>query len=90
MLARELAEAKGTNYNGELKDIDVFFEHVGKHLENGNSVQILGQGTFEPVKRAQKKGMDFKSGKQVDLPPRTLVKFRPGKKLAERVRVNDK
>lgn len=88
--ANELAEIKGTNQKLELRDIDIFFDLLGQHLENGNEVQFLGEGTFEAKKRKQKMGRSFKTGEMYELPERTLVKFRPGKKLAERVRINDK
>jgi DNA-binding protein HU-beta len=46
---------------------------------------LAGFGSFSIVKRAPRLGRNPKTGEEVPIPARRVVKFRPGKKLSRRV-----
>lgn len=57
---------------------------ITESLENGDSVVIRNFGSFEVRHVKAKVGRNPKNpGKDVPIPARTVVKFKPGKKLKE-------
>lgn len=63
--------------------IDSFLETVEETLVAGESVQFVGWGSFELHSKNARKGRNPKTGEEVDIPAKTVVKFRAGKKLKE-------
>ncbi|MBI9081735.1 MAG: HU family DNA-binding protein [Pseudodesulfovibrio sp.] len=60
-------------------------EAISEELKNGCKVVITGFGTFDISKHADRVGRNPKTGAEVLIPARNVVKFKPGKKLKERV-----
>lgn len=54
-------------------------------MKNGEKVTISGFGSFRVVDRAAQKGRNPQTGKPITIPARRVVKFKPARKLAERV-----
>jgi DNA-binding protein HU-beta len=54
-------------------------------MKNGEKVTISGFGSFRVIDRAAQKGRNPQTGQTITIPARRVVKFRPAKKLAERV-----
>jgi DNA-binding protein HU-beta len=63
--------------------IDSFLETVEETLVAGESVQFVGWGSFELHSKNARKGRNPKTGEEVEIPAKTVVKFRAGKKLKE-------
>lgn len=62
------------------------FEHgVTEALTNGDSVQMVGFGTFSPTQRSARTARNPKTGEAIQVPAKTAVKFKAGKGLAEAV-----
>jgi len=59
------------------------FASIGHALKNGDSVNISGFGSFKVVKRNARKGRNPRTGKEIKIPARRVVKFTPGKALKE-------
>jgi len=66
----------GTMLNGML---DV----LQQTLATGNSVQLVGFGTFSVTERASREGRNPATGKIMTIPAKKVVKFKPGKALSE-------
>lgn len=60
------------------------FEEV---LVNGDDVNFVGWGKFEVVEKAARNGRNPKTGEEVAIPAKKVVKFKAGKSLAEKVNV---
>lgn len=54
-------------------------------LSNGDSLTILGFGTFSTYARAEKKGRNPRDGSEITIPASTGVRFKPAKALKDAV-----
>ena len=72
--------------NQDVEDIfkDVF-ELIFKSLVSGKDVSIRGFGWFKTEERAARKGRNPRTGEDIYIPVRRVVKFVPGKALRELV-----
>ena len=62
------------------------FEHgVTEALANGDSVQMVGFGTFSATQRSARTARNPATGEAVQVPAKTAVNFKAGKGLAEAV-----
>jgi len=67
------------------KGLNGLLSSMAEAMEDGERVTLAGFGSFSIVKRAPRLGRNPKTGEEVPIPARRVVKFRPGKKLSERV-----
>lgn len=65
--------------------VDLIFGAITKSLKKGESVTLVGFGTFDVNKREARKGRNPKTGEAIKIKARTVAKFRPGKALRETV-----
>ena len=56
---------------------------IGDALKNGDSVALVGFGTFSVSERAARKGRNPQTGEAIQIPAKKAVKFKPGKSLKE-------
>ena len=63
--------------------LDGLIEVVQKTLAGGNNVQLVGFGTFWVTERASREGRNPATGKPLTIPAKKVVKFKPGKTLAD-------
>ena len=81
----ELIDAIAADTNFSKKDTDLFLrafiENVSKALENGDSVHLLGFGTFDVSERAARDGRNPKTGEKLSVEPHYVAAFRAGKEL---------
>lgn len=62
------------------------YEHgVTEALANGDTVQMVGFGTFSTAIRKARLGRNPKTGESLQIPAKTVVKFKAGKGLDEAV-----
>ncbi len=54
-------------------------------LAKGDKVTLVGFGTFSTVNRSARKAKNPRTGDMIDIPAKTVAKFKPGSKLAESV-----
>lgn len=59
-------------------------------LASGESVQIIGFASFSVKQRAERKGRNIQTKKEIVIPARNVVKFSAGKQLKEAVNSNIK
>ena len=84
-LADLLFEKVGLNKR-EAKDmVEAFFEEIRNALERGDGVKLSGFGNFQLRDKPQRPGRNPKTGDEIPITARTVVTFRPGQKLKERV-----
>ena len=84
-LAEALFEQLGLNKREAKEFVDFFFEQVRHSLEAGEQVKLSGFGNFELRDKNQRPGRNPKTGEEIPISARTVVTFRPGQKLKERV-----
>jgi DNA-binding protein HU-beta len=83
----ELIEAIATRSNTTKTQtaamLDGLIDVVQKTLVDDNSVQLVGFGTFSITERAGREGRNPATGETMTIPAKKVVKFKPGKHLAD-------
>jgi DNA-binding protein HU-beta len=59
--------------------LESVLEHVVKTVANGDSVQLVGFGTFASGNRAERVGRNPRTGEDITIPAAKTVKFSAGK-----------
>ncbi len=65
--------------------LDATLEAVTEALQRGESVALVGFGTFATKERAARTGRNPQTGNPIDIAAATLPTFKPGKALKDAV-----
>ncbi|MFH0702563.1 MAG: HU family DNA-binding protein [bacterium] len=65
--------------------LSIFMDVVEKAVAKGKKVTLVGFGTFEARKRAERTGRNPQTGKEIKIPAKTVPTFAAGKKFKELV-----
>jgi len=68
------------------KALDAFIDATTKSLKKGDRVALVGFGSFSVAKRAARTGRNPKTGQEMQIPAKKVVKFKPGADLADSVK----
>lgn len=60
--------------------IDIFFQELSQNLRE-NDVQIKDFGTFKKVVQPARKGRNPATNEPIEIPEKTVVKFKPSKNV---------
>ncbi len=63
--------------------VDTVFESIIVALKRGEKIELRGFGSFRLRKREPRKGRNPKTGDKVDVPPKRVPYFKPGKELKD-------
>ena len=66
--------------------VDCVFSSITKALKKGDTVTLIGFGTFKVVDRKARKGRNPHTGEEIDIKASKAPKFTPGKALKEAVK----
>ena len=66
--------------------LNAFIGAVSGSLKKGDSVQLIGFGTFSISARAARTGRNPQTGKEIKIAAKKVAKFKAGKALAETVK----
>ena len=84
-MAERLFEEVGLNKREAKEFVDSFFSSLRHALEGGRQIKLSGFGNFDLRQKNQRPGRNPKTGQEIPISARTVVTFRPGQKLKERV-----
>ena len=79
------AKATGETKKRAEELVNAFLETTEESLVKGESIQFVGWGTFEVKERAAREGRNPSTGKPIKIDAKKVVKFKVGKKLADKV-----
>ena len=79
------AKATGETKKRAEELVNAFLGTTEEFLVKGESIQFVGWGTFEVKKRAAREGTKPSTGKPIKIKAKKVVKFKVGKKLADKV-----
>ena len=83
----ELIEAIATRTNTSKTQtttiLNELLEVIQERLVNDDAVQLVGFGSFSVTKRAARDGRNPATGETMKIPAKKIVKFKPGKTLAD-------
>ena len=63
--------------------VDTVFKSIIAALRDGEKIELRGFGSFRLRQRDSRKGRNPKTGDRVDVPPKQVPYFKPGKDLKE-------
>ncbi|SFA82642.1 DNA-binding protein HU-beta [Acetitomaculum ruminis DSM 5522] len=67
------------------KALEAFTDVVAEELQKGEKIQLVGFGTFEVSERAERKGRNPQTKKEITIPASKAPKFKAGKQLKDKV-----
>ncbi|HHT51829.1 MAG TPA: HU family DNA-binding protein [Bacteroidales bacterium] len=63
--------------------VEAIVESTAEALQQGDKVSLVGFGSFNVVKRAARKGRNPQTKKEMEIPAKNVVKFRPSAELSD-------
>jgi integration host factor subunit beta len=63
--------------------VETVFRSIVTALQRGEKIELRGFGSFRLRQREPRKGRNPKTGDKVDVPPKKVPYFKPGKELKE-------
>ncbi len=84
-LVAAIAEEAGLTKADAARALDATVATVTKALSSGDSVAIIGFGTFKVGERAARTGRNPQTGAEMQIPAAKVPKFSAGKALKEAV-----
>lgn len=82
ILSRKQSHLSGRDVELSVK---ILLEQMSDTLASGNRIEIRGFGSFSLHFRGARRGRNPKTGETVDLSPKYVPHFKPGKSLRDRV-----
>jgi DNA-binding protein HU-beta len=65
--------------------LEAILDSIQDAVAEGDKVSLVGFGTFEPQERAERTGVNPKTGERLNIPATTVAKFNPGAHFKSRV-----
>ena len=84
-LIAAIAEASGKSKADVSSVLSSLASLVSTTLKSGGDVTLGGVGKFSAVKRDARQARNPSTGAMIDVPAKTVVKFKAGKELADAV-----
>ena len=84
-LVSNVAASAGISKTQAAKVVDAFTNTVSTTLSNGESLTLVGFGTFETRQRDARTGRNPQTGEELQIPAATVAAFKPGKALKDAV-----
>ena len=84
-LINEVANVVSTKKEAQ-EAVDCVFSSITKAMKTGDTVTLVGFGTFKVVERKARKGRNPQTGAVIDIKASKAPKFTPGKALKEAVK----
>ena len=85
-LINAIASESGLTKADAKRALDAFISSTSKSLKKGGRVALVGFGSFSVAKREARKGRNPQTGKEITIPAKKVVKFKPGAELADAVK----
>ncbi|MBQ5335287.1 MAG: HU family DNA-binding protein [Oscillospiraceae bacterium] len=77
-LVKAIAEKAGISQVAGKAALEATLDSIQEALKNGESVQLIGFGTFSVSERAARKGKNPQTGAIIDIPAKKIAKFKAG------------
>ncbi len=84
-LAEKISEELGFSVRSSKKLVDAVFSHMTEILNSGETLKIVRFGTFCPLFKNARKGINPSTGEPIIIPARNTVSFRPSPLLKKMV-----
>src|SRR6266436_7088207 len=85
-IVRQISERIGMTQLKTKEIVQLTFDAIVDTLLEDKRIELRNFGVFEVKQRKARKARNPRTGEKVDVPPKFVVTFKPGKKMEERVR----
>ena len=86
-MIEHIAKNAGLNSKAEAaRALEAMIDAVRRTLKKGDSVSLVGFGTFAVTKRAARTGRNPRTGATIKIKAAKIPKFRPGKGLKDAIK----
>ena len=82
-VVNSIVEKTGISKKDANAAVDAMGATICEALSNGDSVGLIGFGTFEAKKRPARTGRNPQTGAPLEIPEKTVPVFKAGKKLRD-------
>ncbi len=82
-LVEEVARATELTKKDSETVVDTVFVTIKDAIHRGDKIELRGFGSFRLRKRQPRTGRNPRTGAKVDVPPKRVPYFKPGKELKE-------
>lgn len=89
-LIRQIASKSGMSISSVQKVLDEVFQEIAHALVQGRKVSLKGFGSFEPVLRKAREGVNPKTGERLSVPASIKPRFSASKALKDDMQKPDK
>ena len=83
-LINEVAKVVSTKKEAQ-EAVDCVFSSITRALKKGDTVSLVGFGSFKVVERKARKGRNPQTGEEIEIKASKAPKFTPGQPLKETV-----
>lgn len=84
-LVKQIASDTGLSQKDATAALESFLATTTKALKKGDTITLIGFGTFKITQTAARKGRNPQTGKEIQIPASRRVRFTAGKSLKEEV-----
>jgi DNA-binding protein HU-beta len=84
-LISAMADGAGISKAQAGEALNAFMDSTTNCLKNGEKLILVGFGTFSTSQRAARTGRNPRTGKEIQIPAKNVVKFKAGSELASKV-----
>ena len=84
-LINRIAEDASLSRSQATEALNSFIKATSDTLKKGDKLTLVGFGTFSVSNRSARKGRNPQTGKEINIPARSVVKFKAGKDLADKI-----
>ena len=84
-LVQEVSKKTKTTQKQAAELITITLDVISRSVSKGKKVTLVGFGTFAPRKRAARVGRNPQTGKEINIPAKTVPVFSAGKKFREKL-----
>ncbi|MDR3629837.1 MAG: HU family DNA-binding protein [Desulfocapsaceae bacterium] len=84
-LVESIAGAAEINITSAEKALNGLLKAISETLGKGDTVTLVGFGTFSVSKRESREGRNPKTGETIKIPAKKVARFKAGSKLSEAI-----
>ena len=84
-LIKQIANDTGLSQKDASSALESFLSTATKALKKGETITLIGFGTFKITQTAARKGRNPQTGKEIQIPASKRVRFTAGKGLKDQV-----
>lgn len=84
-LIEAIAGASGLSKADAKRAVDALVSEVGKALKSGDRVSLVGFGSFSVSERGARTGRNPRTGKEIKIKAKKVVRFKAGSELSAAV-----